>query len=422
VKVSVSNRIVLGFAAITGLLILLGVYAVGQVGEVRSTIDTIVSRDLKALAQLDKVQDAQTKMVEYRTAAVRQSLVGISGTDGDPAERWREQVQAAQDGLAGLREMVIGFQQVSVSGERTQLWHEMEAQVIAAEQSFARVRPTVQGQLSAMKAGDRTAMLASEPTIAAERRDIVSKTFAIRETLQRAVKVGQEAGEHVYERSRVSIMLCILAAVALSIFVAWAIRRSVIGPLGGFMDLTEKVGAGDLTTTAATGSDELGRLGVHLNEMVEGLRGLARQRSDFRSRLNPGAGRQRRGATRGDSGNRRDRRRDHAFWHADQPPGAGRDRRRAGDGADDRSRYGRDRRDGAGDGSDPSADRDRRPKCRRFVRKDRRDRRHHQHRERYLGAGASPCPQCRDRGGGGGRTGPELRGRRLRTEDARRSG
>lgn len=274
---SVSNRIVLGFAAITALLIALGIYATGQVGAVRTTIDTIVTRDLAALAQLDKVQEAQTRMVEYRTAALRQALVGVSGTDGDPAERWREQVQAAQDGLAGLRDMVINFQQTSVTGERAQQWHEMEGQIADAQQSFSRTRADVEAQLSSMKAGDRPGMLGREPTIAADRREIVAKTNALRTTLQDAVKIGQEAGVEVYERSRVSIMLCILAAVLLSIFVAWAIRRSVIGPLGGFMALTEKVGAGDLTTQAATGDDELGRLGSHLNQMVEGLRGLAEQ-------------------------------------------------------------------------------------------------------------------------------------------------
>jgi methyl-accepting chemotaxis protein len=103
------------------------------------------------------------------------------------------------------------------------------------------------------------------------------------------VKVGQEAGQQVYERSRISIILFIVVAVALSIFVAWAIRRSVIGPLGGFMALAEKVGAGDLTTSAATGKDELGRLGIHLNEMVEGLRGLARQSRGATENLNAAA-------------------------------------------------------------------------------------------------------------------------------------
>lgn len=286
---SISNRIVLGFAAITTLLIALGIYAAGQVGAVRTTIDTIVTRDLAALAQVEKIQDAQTKMVEYRTAALRQTLVGISGTEGDPAEAWREQVQAAQDGLSALREMVINFQQDSVTGERAQQWHEMEAQIAAADQSFARVRTDVEGQLAAMKAGDRPGMLSREPTIAADRREIVAKTAALRQTLQDAVKAGQVAGQEVYERSRISIILCILVAGVFSLVVAWAIRKSVIGPLAGFMELADKVGAGDLTMTAATGKDELGRLGSNLNEMVEGLRGLARQGRGATENLNAAA-------------------------------------------------------------------------------------------------------------------------------------
>ena len=286
---SISNRIVLGFAAITGLLILLGIYATAQVGAVRETIDTIVTRDLAVLDQLDKIEAAQTKMVEYRTAAVRWSLTGVSSTSDDPVVAWRGQIQAAQDGLAALHKMVRGFAATPVTGEREQQWREMGNEVSSAEQAFARVRGDVEAQLAAIRAGNKADMLAREPTIVAERREIVEKTQAIRDTAREAVQMGQAEGTHVYERSRLSIIACILVAVGVSLFVAWAIRRSIVGPLGGFMAFTEKVGAGDLTTTAAAGPDELGRLGGQMNAMVDGLRGIARQSRTATTDLNAAA-------------------------------------------------------------------------------------------------------------------------------------
>lgn len=286
---SISNRIVLGFAAITGLLILLGIYATAQVGAVRETIDTIVTRDLATLDQLDKVEAAQTRMVEYRTAAVRMALTGVSGTTEDPIEAWRGQIQAAQDGLAQLHKMVREFEASPVSGERDQQWREMESEIAAAEQAFARVRSDVEGQYAAIRAGNRSDMLAREPAIVAERRDIVQKTAAIRDSAREAVKLGQAAGRQVYERSRFSIIACILIAGGVSLFVAWAIRRSIVGPLSGFMAFTEKVGSGDLTSTTVTGADELGRLGSHMNAMVEGLRGIARQSRTATADLNAAA-------------------------------------------------------------------------------------------------------------------------------------
>jgi methyl-accepting chemotaxis protein len=277
VNVSVSNRIVLGFAVVTAILIALGFYSVVQVGRVRATLDAVVKRDMGTLDRLDTVQSSLSKMVELRTAAVRRLVIGQAAGEADPTDNWRKAVQDAQDGVVTLRRDVDGYIAVPISADRTRLWTQMAGQLDITASALTVLRGDVESQFAAIAAGNRAAMLAQEPSISSDRARVVAITTAMRETLKQIDAAGLAEGARVYESSRVSVLLWVFVAVAVSIGLTWAIRRSVVGPLEGFMALSEQVGGGDLTRRAATGNDEIGKLGHQLNLMVDGLRGLATQ-------------------------------------------------------------------------------------------------------------------------------------------------
>jgi methyl-accepting chemotaxis protein len=75
-----------------------------------------------------------------------------------------------------------------------------------------------------------------------------------------------------------SIVIGTLVSIALIVIVAVLIQRSIVGPLNAFMDLARRVGEGDLTQQARLDrKDELGELGGHLDQMVNGLKDVARQ-------------------------------------------------------------------------------------------------------------------------------------------------
>ena len=69
-----------------------------------------------------------------------------------------------------------------------------------------------------------------------------------------------------------------LAAGALTILLVWLtlrifMKRMVVRPIGDIGDVAEQVGNGDFTVTAAVRSqDEIGQLGVRINQMIVGLR------------------------------------------------------------------------------------------------------------------------------------------------------
>jgi methyl-accepting chemotaxis protein len=77
------------------------------------------------------------------------------------------------------------------------------------------------------------------------------------------------------------------AAFVLLLLAGFLISRSITRPVGRFMDFVEQVGKGDLTRKAeASSSDEIGRLGGSLNQMVTGLREVAVQTRTATENLN----------------------------------------------------------------------------------------------------------------------------------------
>lgn len=287
---SISTRIVAGFAAITAILLALGLYALTQIGEVRSTVDQIVERDLAAMQQLTSIDHALARKVEQRAALVRGFLTGDTVATREAAAGWRAAIDEAARGLVELRRVSESYQSSAITGARAEQWQQMTVQLREAEEALRRTRQDVEVQLNATRSGDRATLIASEAAVTRDHAATVAKVAEARDTLNTAIERGRTATGDVYERSRLSIMIGLLAAIVISILVAHTIRRSITGPLGEFMGFVGHVGQGDLSnSTHVTGNDELGRLGTTLNVMVDGLRTIATQSRSATENLNAAA-------------------------------------------------------------------------------------------------------------------------------------
>jgi methyl-accepting chemotaxis protein len=110
------------------------------------------------------------------------------------------------------------------------------------------------------------------------------------EVMNSAIAAGHRRVAQVYEESRISVTGALIVACLLGGLIAFGIRRSIAAPLGVFMAFVERVGAGDLgESTSTTGPEEIAKLGLTLNRMVEGLRQLARQSREATENLNASA-------------------------------------------------------------------------------------------------------------------------------------
>ncbi len=69
-SLSIGKRILLGFVAITVVIVAMGLYAIGQIGAVREATDAIVARDLMVARQLDELANRARDMGLQRRNAV----------------------------------------------------------------------------------------------------------------------------------------------------------------------------------------------------------------------------------------------------------------------------------------------------------------------------------------------------------------
>ena len=81
----------------------------------------------------------------------------------------------------------------------------------------------------------------------------------------------------------------LVVALAVGVAVTLVTRRAITARIDEFERFAERVGGGELAVLTAIGKDEMGRLGGHLNRMVEGLRGLARQSREATANLDSAA-------------------------------------------------------------------------------------------------------------------------------------
>lgn len=286
---SISNRILAGFAAVILLMALLGGYALMQLGEVRGTVNSIVGRDVAAVVLVDRVTAAEGAMRQARQGAVIRFLSGGSGADGSRGD-WQERARAAEGALNELGSAVADYQRTAVSADRAALWRRMATASADAQRIFQGMRTNSVAQFDAVRAGDRAGVLAQGDAANASHDELARTLEELRGTLDDVIQAGQATVEDTYRATRRSILAGLLIAIVVGVGVAWAIRRSITGPMTEFMGFVGRVGEGDLTgATAATGRDELGRLGGTLNVMVEGLRTIARQSRQATENMNAAA-------------------------------------------------------------------------------------------------------------------------------------
>lgn len=290
---SIANRTLFGFAAITLLLIGLGFYGLNQISVVTNASETIVTRDMGVLRQLLLLQDAESSMQDLRSRSVSRLLarnLGRELTGEDPSLSWPQHAAAAENLVTEMQSMAAQNRANAVSPDRQQGWQQILQLVGQAGSILRQNHEQSRVQLQAVRNGDLEAALAVSAGALASHNEFRAVTGRLNQALNSLVVAGQQRSTEVYRESQVSVLLVMLVAVVFSIAITLLIRRSILQPLRAFMDFVERVGRGDLGgANAATGTDEFGRLGVTLNSMVEGLRQLARQSREATENLNAAA-------------------------------------------------------------------------------------------------------------------------------------
>jgi methyl-accepting chemotaxis protein len=295
VTLSIGRRILLGFFAVTVVMVALGLYALEQIGAVRDTTDAIVRRDMTVLRQLDDLgNEARDLGILRRTAVIamltQSSSQGQSTRTEDTLAKWRQTASQVENRLAATIQLSNEYRAFTPSADRIAAWDRIAAAAGEVQRAFRDVRSLSEAQFAAILKQDTAAVEARNDEITRLQVPFLEGIKNLRTLLDGGMALGQRGAQDVYDRSRLSIYLTLAAAVLLAIIVTWLISRAVVRPLETVMAFVARVGEGDLSGQLdARGGDEIGRLGTTLNAMVAGLSDLARTNRAATADLNAAA-------------------------------------------------------------------------------------------------------------------------------------
>ena len=306
---TIAARLLLGFLVSVLLLMGVGFFGLNRIGVVRDTTQAIVGHDIWAYRTLQDIVQTQVTMIDARRATVVQFMMqkvnpptsGASAANANAdaaalataATRWRTLADGAASQLDHAISVTMNYEQTAATGgvlTRADSWHEITGLLQQAQNQYAMLRADLLAQFAALARGDLNAVIASEPKLVTDNIEFGSILSRAEDALQAGSTAGEAHIADLYAQSRLFLVLAVIAALVISIVIAWSILRSIVRPLEAFIAFAERVGRGDLTgQPLKVGRDELGRLGATLNAMSESLRQVGRQSREITSTLNASA-------------------------------------------------------------------------------------------------------------------------------------
>lgn len=285
---SIANRLIAGFGVVIALIVALGLYSLSQVGLVRDTTERLVERDLTMIRQLGVIADGQNEMRARREAALRQVLARTATPRSlaDAEDAWRQSLTETESAIAEAQSLANQYNSTALSADRAETWCRAGEMLGQLNTDITGIRTEGEQQFNVMRQGNVAAALEIETGLAARRDSVIRQIDAVRAVADAGIVQGRQRVAEVYNQSRFSTIAAIVLAIAIGVFVTFILRRSIVGPLQKFMAFVDRVGRGELAgEPAATGTDEIGRLGANLNEMVTGLKQLASQSREATANL-----------------------------------------------------------------------------------------------------------------------------------------
>lgn len=293
-SLSIGKRILLGFVAASLIVAMLGAYALRQIASVRDMTDLIVGRDIAVLRQLDDLGNISRNMGLVRRNAVITVLSQSQGTPARPQDEflgsWRQNATELERLLNLIAAEIKEYRAASISIERNTAWSRLGVVIDETAEAYRQVRAASEAQLQAVNARDVATVESRNDEVNRLHDGLLRSIAAARTALDGVIAAGQGSVREVYEASRLSIAMTVVASIILSVLVTILISRAVVRPLEEVMRFVERIGSGDLTgRLARTGQDEIGRLGATLNGMTAGLADLARTNRAATTDLNAAA-------------------------------------------------------------------------------------------------------------------------------------
>ncbi|CAM3804100.1 methyl-accepting chemotaxis protein [Ectopseudomonas alcaliphila] len=269
-NLSIAPRAALGFGLVALLVVLLGIFSLTQMGEMREQSDEINENWLPSVLAIG---DVSKDVLRLRAITLRSML-----------NRDSAQVQANLRLVEELRSSLVknqeAYEQLISSSEERALYDEFKRSEAAYLQEQGRI-------LASVRQGNFDAAIEVAGGVLNQHADAMLQGLVKLTELNRvsAVAAGESAKE-VAESSRIWVIAMMVLATLATVVLAMLLTRSIVAPLSEAVRVAEVVASGDLTQAIhAEGSDEPARLLVALKSMQQSLRGTIQSIADSSNQL-----------------------------------------------------------------------------------------------------------------------------------------
>ncbi|WP_313116544.1 methyl-accepting chemotaxis protein [Pseudomonas guguanensis] len=269
-NLAIAPRAALGFGLVALLVVLLGIFSLMQMGEMRERSDEINDNWLPSVLAFG---DVSKNILRLRAITLPSML-----------NRDSAQVQANLRLIEELRSTIArsqeAYEKLISSAEERGIYDEFKRAEDAYFQQQGRI-------VELVRQGSFDAAIEVAGGSLNQHADAMLQNLEKLTELNRvsALAAGNAVNE-VTQSARIWVIAMIVLATVVTVVLALLLTRSIVAPLGEAVRVAEVVASGDLTQTIhVQGSDEPARLLAALKTMQQSLRGTIQSIADSSNQL-----------------------------------------------------------------------------------------------------------------------------------------
>jgi len=263
-------RASLSFAVLAGLLMVVGLFGLGQMKALRESTAVI---EESWMPGIESIHDAAANIASIRLEALRL----ITSTEAAVRERSKGLLTAQRQEL--LKRLDDHKTLIANDQERTML------ETLGTD--TARYLSILDQIIKQIDAGQSDQAYARLTTELAPQGNVLDKTLEQMITLnQQGADAAAKAAAATYQQSLWIVATIIVIALVATLLLAWLLTRSITAPINQALSVARRIASGDLSAPIdSTGRDEAAQLLKALAEMQGNLRSTIRGISESAQQL-----------------------------------------------------------------------------------------------------------------------------------------
>ncbi len=256
-NMNIAPRAFLGFSIIGLLMLILGVFALTQMGKINDATETMATNSMPSIKSLDKLTEASIRLrvLSYRLMLNR---------DPDTLQKTVDLLAMRNKQIEEARAVYVKL----ISAPEEQAAYD---QYLSLLNDYRRLEDRMKSLSSANKLDELTTLLSADLQTNSDQMNVVLGKLVEINT-QQLNDANKDAAQQ-YSTAFTMVVTLLIIATVLTLLFAWLLTNSITRPIASALKAAEEIAEGDLTHTIhVDGTDEAGRLLTAMLKMQSKLR------------------------------------------------------------------------------------------------------------------------------------------------------